>query len=109
MDTWLSKERPAKTLLGLAQHPQSTRDTGGGGGGGVGGWCEGVVYLTSPGRPTDITVGQGNTINQTCTSLNRFSRRQTDDMFLIFSQKIGFDISCSPYFMQGEILLSMKD
>ena len=28
---------------------------------GMVGWCEGVVYLTSPGRPTDIgfKVGQG--------------------------------------------------
>ena len=27
-------------------------------------------------------------------SLNKFSIQQTDDIFLIFSQKIGFDISC---------------
>ena len=36
----------------------------GGGGGGVResvvvGWCEGVVYLTSPGRPTDIGLQLG--------------------------------------------------
>ena len=24
------------------------------GGGGIVGWCEGVVYLTSPGCPTDV-------------------------------------------------------
>ena len=26
---------------------------------GVVGWCEGVVYLTSPGRPTDIGLQLG--------------------------------------------------
>ena len=26
---------------------------------GVVGWCEGVVYLTSPGRPTDISLQLG--------------------------------------------------
>ena len=26
---------------------------------GVVGWCEGVVYLTSPGRPTDIGLRVG--------------------------------------------------
>ena len=26
---------------------------------GVAGWCEGVVYLTSPGRPTDIGLQLG--------------------------------------------------
>ena len=31
----------------------------GGGGGGVVGWCEGAVYLTSPGRPTDIGLQLG--------------------------------------------------
>ena len=25
------------------------------------GWCEGVVYLTSPGRPTDIGLQLGKT------------------------------------------------
>ena len=32
---------------------------GGGGGGGVVGWCEGAVYLTSLGRPTDIGLQLG--------------------------------------------------
>ena len=27
--------------------------------GGVVGWCEGAVYLTSPGRPTDIGLQLG--------------------------------------------------
>ena len=29
--------------------------------GGVVGWCEGAVYLTSPGRPTDIGLQLGKT------------------------------------------------
>ena len=47
-------------------------------------------------------------------SLGKFSRQQTDDIFLIFFQKIGFDNSCklSPkeiICMMCQILFSVKN